>query len=70
MTPGRVRAGFRLVRGTLGTPASTGKPGTPGPGRPEGSKNKRTAPRHPVGKTSPKTRANDKKARKKTKPTG
>jgi hypothetical protein len=70
MTPGRVRAGFRLVRGTLGTPASAGKPGKPGPGRPEGSKNKRTAPRHPVGKTSPKTRKTAKKPRKKTKQTG
>jgi hypothetical protein len=70
MTPGRVRAGFRLVRGTLGTPASTGKPGKPGPGRPEGSKNKRKAPRHPVGKTRPKTRSNDKRAAKKAKQTG
>ena len=70
MTPGRVRAGFRLVRGTLGTPASVAKPSRPGPGRPEGSKNKRKAPRHPVGKTSPKTRSTGKKTKKKTKQTG
>jgi hypothetical protein len=70
MTPGRVRAGFRRVRETIGTPASTGKTGKPGPGRPKGSKNRRKAPRHPVGKTSPKTRSNDKKPRKKTKQTG
>ena len=52
MTPGRVRAGFRLVRGTVGTPASAAKYAKPGPGRPAGSKNKHKAPRHPVGKTS------------------
>jgi hypothetical protein len=54
MTPGRVRAGFRHIRATLGTPASTPKPGTPGPGRPKGSKNKHKAPRHPAGKRNPK----------------
>jgi hypothetical protein len=70
LTPGRVRAGFRLLRGTLATPASVAKPGKPGPGRPKGSKNKRKAPRYPVGKTNPKTRSNDKKTRKKTKQTG
>jgi hypothetical protein len=70
MTPGRVRAGFRLVRGTLGTPASVAKPGKPGPGRPKGSKNKRKAARCPVGKTSPKTRSTAKKPRKRTKQTG
>jgi hypothetical protein len=70
LTPGRVRAGFRLVRETLGTPASVAKPAKPGPGRPQGSKNKRKAPRHPVGKTNPKTRTNDKRRRKKTKQTG
>jgi hypothetical protein len=70
LTPGRVRAGFRLVRETVGTPASVAKPARPGPGRPEGSKNKRKAPRHPVGKTNPKTRTNDKRRRKKTKQTG
>jgi hypothetical protein len=49
-TPARVRAGFRLARETAGTPASPAKPSRPGPGRPKGSKNKRTAPRQPVGK--------------------
>ena len=70
MTPGRVRAGFRLLRGTLGTPASTGKPGKPGPGRPPGSKNKRKAPRQPAGKHNPKQRKPAKNRRKKTKQTG
>jgi len=44
LTPGRVRAGFRHVRGTLGTPASVAKPGKPGPGRPRAP---RTGTRHP-----------------------
>jgi hypothetical protein len=56
MTPGRVRAGFRRARDSLGTPASTAKPSVPGPGRPPGSKNKHKAPRHPAGKTRPKKR--------------
>ena len=50
LTPGRVRAGFRLLRQATGTPASPPKPGRPGPGRPPGSKNKTRAPRQPVGK--------------------
>ena len=50
MTPGQVRAGFRRARETAGTPASPAKPARPGPGRPKGSKNKRKAPRQPVGK--------------------
>ena len=50
MTPGRVRAGFRRIRQAPGTPASIAKPGSPGPGRPKGSKNKRKAPHHRVGK--------------------
>jgi hypothetical protein len=70
LTPGRVRAGFRLVRETVGTPASVAKTGKPGPGRPKGSKNKRKAPRHPVGKTNPKTRRNGNKPRKEAKRTG
>jgi hypothetical protein len=70
LTPGQVRAGFRRVRETLGTPASVAKPSRPGPGRPEGSKNKHTAPRYPVGKTSPKKRRPAKSPRKKTKQTG
>ncbi len=57
MTPGRVRAGFRLVRAAVGTPASAPKFTTPGPGRPKGSKNKHKAPRHPVGKTTVKNPA-------------
>jgi hypothetical protein len=50
MTPGQARAGFRRARETAGTPASPAKPAGPGPGRPKGSKNKRKAPRQPVGK--------------------
>ena len=37
MTPGRVRAGFRRVRETLGTPASAAKFTAPGTGRSPGS---------------------------------
>jgi hypothetical protein len=70
LTPARVRAGFRYVRETAGTPASVAKPGKPGPGRPQGSKNKRQAARYPVGKTSPKKRRPAKNPRKKTKQTG
>jgi hypothetical protein len=70
LTPAQVRAGFRLVRETLGTPASVAKPGKPGPGRPKGSKNKRKAARCPVGKTSPKKGRPAKNPRKKTKQTG
>jgi hypothetical protein len=51
MTPGRVRAGFRVVRQNAGTPASAGKYTRPGPGRPAGSRNKRKAPLRHVGKT-------------------
>ena len=50
LSPGRVRAGFRLLRESTGTPASPPKPGKPGPGRPPGSKNQTRAPRQPVGK--------------------
>jgi hypothetical protein len=50
MTPARVRAGFRHVRETVGSPARAAKPARPGPGRPQGSLNRRKAPRHPVGK--------------------
>jgi hypothetical protein len=70
MTPARVRAGFRRAREQAGTPASTAKPGTPGPGRPQGSTNKRKAPRHPVGKTTPKQPKQAKNPRKKAKQTG
>ncbi len=70
MTPGRVRAGFPRARAAAGTPARTPKPATPGPGRPKGSKNKRKAPRHRPGKTTPKQRKQAKNQRKKTKQTG
>jgi DDE superfamily endonuclease len=70
LTPGQARAGFRLLRAATGTPAGVPKPSRPGPGRPKGSKNKRKAPRHPVGKAKPKTRKPPKKPRKKTKQTG
>jgi hypothetical protein len=70
LTPGRVRAGFRHARQLAGTPASTAKPATPGPGRPEGSKNTRKAPRHPVGKRNPKPDTLRRAATKKTKQTG
>ena len=51
LTPARVRRGFRNVRPTTARPAGVPKPSTPGPGRPLGSKNRRTAPRPDVGKT-------------------
>jgi hypothetical protein len=77
MTPGRVRAGFRGVRHAAGTPASSAKPGTPGPGRPAQSKNKRKAPRYPAGKTTLKPdtiterkREQAKRSHKTTTPTG
>jgi hypothetical protein len=50
VTPGQARAGFRRAREIAGTPASPATPPSPGPGRPKGSKNKRKAPRQPVGK--------------------
>ena len=70
LTPGQARAGFRLLRHALGTPASGAKPAAPGPGRPKGSRNKRKAPRHPAGKTTVKTKKPAKNPRKKTKQTG
>jgi hypothetical protein len=51
LTPARVRRGFRNIRQTLPELASAPKPGKPGPGRPPGSKNRRPATRHDVGKT-------------------
>ena len=69
-TPGRVRAGFRHARAAAGTPASVAKPAGPGPGRPPGSRNQAKAPRHPVGKTSPKKRKPAAKPRKKNKTPG
>jgi hypothetical protein len=57
MTPARVRRGFRNIRATLPCPAGAPKPGKPGPGRPPGSKNRRPAPRHDVGKTTRRERS-------------
>ena len=51
LTPARVRRGFRRIRQTLPGLAGAPKPGKPGPGRPPGSKNRRPATRHDVGKT-------------------
>jgi len=56
LTPARVRRGFRNIRATMGCPAGAPKPGKPGPGRPPGSKNRRPAPRHDVGKTAKRER--------------
>ncbi len=50
LTPARVRRGFRNIHQTLPCLAGAPKPGKPGPGRPPGSKNRRPAPRHDVGK--------------------
>ncbi len=50
LTPARVRRGFRRVRAMTTCLASAPKPGKPGPGRPPGSKNRRPATRHNVGK--------------------
>ena len=52
LTPARVRRGFRNIHATIGCPAGAPKPGKPGPGRPPGSRNRRPAPRHDVGKTT------------------
>jgi DDE superfamily endonuclease len=55
LTPARVRRGYRRIRQTLPVPASAPKPSRPGPGRPAGSKNRRPATRHDVGKTVKRT---------------
>lgn len=55
LTPARVRRGFRNIRQILPELASAPKPGKPGPGRPPGSKNRRPAQRHDVGKTVKRT---------------
>jgi DDE superfamily endonuclease len=52
LTPARVRRGFRNIRAKTTQPAGAPKPGKPGPGRPPGSRNRRPAPRHDVGKTT------------------
>jgi hypothetical protein len=51
LTPARVRRGFRNIRQALPDLASAPKPGKSGPGRPPGSRNRRPATRHDVGKT-------------------
>jgi hypothetical protein len=50
LTPARVRRGFRNIHQALPCLAGAPKPGKPGPGRPPGSKNRRPAPHHGVGK--------------------
>jgi hypothetical protein len=57
LTPARVRRGFRNIRPMVPCPAGAPKPGKPGPGRPPGSKNRRPAPRHDVGKTTRRERS-------------
>jgi DDE superfamily endonuclease len=52
LTPARIRRGFRALHGTLPRLTAAPKPGKPGPGRPPGSKNRRPATRHDVGKTT------------------
>ncbi|MDQ0711622.1 hypothetical protein QFZ55_001074 [Streptomyces luteogriseus] len=50
LTPARVRRGFRNLHAKSPSPASAPKPSRPGPGRPAGSKNRRSAARHDVGR--------------------
>jgi hypothetical protein len=50
LTPARVRRDFRNIRTTMPCLTGAPKPGKPGPGRPPGSKNRRPAARHTVGK--------------------
>lgn len=50
LTPARVRRGFRRLHRKTPQPASAPKSGTPGPGRPTGSKNRHQARKHTVGK--------------------
>jgi DDE superfamily endonuclease len=57
LTPARVRRGFRNIRATMPCPAGAPKPSEPGPGRPPGSKNRRPAPRHDVGKATRRKRS-------------
>ena len=67
LTPARVRRGFRRIRQALPGLASAPKPGKPGPGRPPGSKNRRPATRHDVGKTARQTKPDKKPASKQVK---
>ncbi|WP_240436524.1 NF041680 family putative transposase [Streptomyces sporangiiformans] len=50
LTPARVRRGFRNLHAKTGSPAGAPKPSRPGPGRPPGSRNRRPAVRHDVGR--------------------
>jgi hypothetical protein len=50
LTPARVRRGFRHLRAKTPLPARAPKPSHPGPGRPPGTRNRRSAPHQPVGK--------------------
>lgn len=50
LSPARVRRGFRHLRPKVTMPAGAPKPSRPGPGRPPGSRNRRPASRHDVGK--------------------
>jgi hypothetical protein len=67
LTPARVRRGFRNIRQTLPDLAGAPKPGKPGPGRPPGSRNRRPATRHDVGKTVKRDQAKKKTRRQKLK---
>ena len=67
LTPARVRRGFRSIRQALPDLASAPKPGKPGPGRPPGSKNRRPATRHDVGKTVKRAEPGKKPAGRKVK---
>jgi hypothetical protein len=57
LSPARVRRGFRNLRPKTSHPAQAPKPTQPGPGRPPGSPNRQRAPRHDVGKTIHRARA-------------
>jgi hypothetical protein len=50
ITPARVRRGFRNLHPRIAQPARAPKPTHPGPGRPPGSRNRRPATHHNVGK--------------------
>jgi hypothetical protein len=52
LTAARVRRGFRNLRAKTARPAGAPKRTTADPGRPAGSKNRRPATRHDVGKTT------------------
>jgi hypothetical protein len=57
LTPARVRRGFRHLRAKISQPAHAPKPSHPGPGRPQGVKNRYRATRYDVGKTITRTTA-------------